>query len=674
LNQSSSNSTPVILKGDELQIVHKPTRRDFLLYTAGTAGFLYLSTLNTGCGGGGAQASGYAIDSKVVKTTDRVLSIRQFSKISSPNSGTGLCPLELSQISQYSKYGYGEYTYGSEGLEIVPRYDIVPSVFSSKSRSHLKKFANFFTITDIHITDKEAPNQLIAVQQADPTFGAPMTSIYSPIMMFTTHVLDAAVQTINALHETDPFDFGISLGDTCNCTQYNELRWYIDVLDGKVITPSSGAHLGAATISYQKPYKAAGLNPEIAWYQALGNHDHFFIGSIPVDADPTLKLRESYLSGNVWRVGDVLLPNSKPLAQTFPCIYDTFASVKAATYYGGVLNGETETGAIIDAGTPAAVGSQPVVAADKDRRSLLRSEWIEEFFKTSSAPVGHGFNLVDSSKGKDFACYSFVPKAEIPLKVIVLDDTQSEADGSHDIHGHGFLDDTRWKWLKDELKAGQDKNQLMIIAAHVPIAVASIGSEMEWWEPANDPNTTMKNAVTLTNLVSELQKYPNLLLWAAGHRHLNTVKALKPPTGKQESNPEMGFWQVETSSLRDFPQQFRTFEIYLNSDYSVSIITTNVDPAVADGTPAAVSRTYAIATQQIVQTNLQANTKNVTNVSGIPVDTMDPTRLQDGSEDKSILYGEVSGVWNCPSYNAELFKQLSQNMIGVLKEQFPATA
>ena len=32
----------------------------------------------------------------------------------------------------------------------------------------------------------------------------------------------------------------------------------------------------------------------------------------------------------------------------------------------------------------------------------------------------------------------------MPLKVIVLDVTQSEHDGSHDIHGHGFLDAKRW--------------------------------------------------------------------------------------------------------------------------------------------------------------------------------------------------------------------------------------
>jgi hypothetical protein len=46
--------------------------------------------------------------------------------------------------------------------------------------------------------------------------------------------------------------------------------------------------------------------------------------------------------------------------------------------------------------------------------------------------------------------------------------------------------------------------------------------------------------------------------------------------------PEKGFWHVETSSLRDLPQQFRTFEIYLNSDYAISIVATDVDPAVKD--------------------------------------------------------------------------------------------
>ena len=67
----------------------------------------------------------------------------------------------------------------------------------------------------------------------------------------------------------------------------------------------------------------------------------------------------------------------------------------------------------------------------------------------------------------------------------------------------------------------------------------------------------------------------------------------------QHVRPELGFWQIETASLRDFPQQLRTFEIVRNSDNTVSIFTTNVDPAVKEGSLAATSRSYAIAAQQI---------------------------------------------------------------------------
>lgn len=46
---------------------------------------------------------------------------------------------------------------------------------------------------------------------------------------------------------------------------------------------------------------------------------------------------------------------------------------------------------------------------------------------------------------------------------------------------------------------------------------------------------------------------------------------------------------------------------------------------------------------------------------------MDPTRPQDGTTDPSIRYGEVEGVPDCASYNAELFKQLTPKMIEVLR-------
>src|SRR6185295_15497529 len=108
-----------------------------------------------------------------------------------PNSGTGLSPSELPQISQYSKYGYGAYTYGGP-LQVKQRYDNMPHGYTNPSPVRLKQFANFFSISDIHITDKEAPNQLIYLQQEDPVNGGPNTTLYSPVMLYTTHVLDAA--------------------------------------------------------------------------------------------------------------------------------------------------------------------------------------------------------------------------------------------------------------------------------------------------------------------------------------------------------------------------------------------------------------------------------------------------------------------------------------------------
>jgi hypothetical protein len=238
----------------------------------------------------------------------------------------------------------------------------------------------------------------------------------------------------------------------------------------------------------------------------------------------------------------------------------------------------------------------------------------------------------------------------------------------------------------------------MIIAAHIPIAVVKIGDETEWWlgdrtaYPAAYPGdnwwtasiATTDNAVTLAELVATLQNTPNLLMWIAGHRHLNTVKAFISP---DPTHPEYGFWQVETSSLRDFPQQFRTFEIYLNSDYTISIKTINVDPAVKAGTPAATSRKYAIAAQQIVQNNARLNNPNPAIISAalpIPLPSMDPTRPQAGAQfpvpadnpntDPTILYGNVGPGPAVPynaSYNAILYKELSSTMKTYLQTLFP---
>jgi hypothetical protein len=266
------------------------TRRDFVKSVGIGIGAIQLA----GCGSGGSpqppnppapQVVSWPIARKVYTTAQQqVLPIALTP--STPQIGPG-------DVAQYAEYGYSAWKTGGPlphtlRKELAPGYSGAPNV---------ARLLSFFSISDIHIADKESPAQPIYIGWSAPygPSSAGLSSAYSPIILSTPHVLDAAVQTINVLHKITPFDFGLSLGDAANNTQYNELRWFIDVMDGKVIYPSSGAHVGAYTIDYQKPFQAAGLNPEIPWYQVIGNHDQFWMGSAFEDA----KTRNAHVSNTI---------------------------------------------------------------------------------------------------------------------------------------------------------------------------------------------------------------------------------------------------------------------------------------------------------------------------------------------------------------------------------------
>jgi metallophosphoesterase (TIGR03768 family) len=440
-------------------------------------------------------------------------------------------------------------------------------------------------MTDIHITDKESPAQVNYVGWSAP-YGPGskgLSGAYAPTILATTQVLDAAVQTINALHKKAPFDFGIALGDAINNTQYNELRWYIDVLDGKVITPSSGNHAGAGNIDYQKPFKAAGLNKAIPWYQTIGNHDQYMMGSY-YETDKT----------QAAHIGSTILNANEDTAAAA-----TPEAMAGTGFYMGVVDGTTPYGDIIGAGPQANFATPPKVVADPDRHSLVSAtstslNWMKEFFTTTSSPVGHGFTK--NNIKNDFTSYSFLPKPDVPIKVIVLDDTCKGIGQPN--YAYGCLDQTRLDWLTNELKNGQDNNQLMIISAHIPIntknpGIPSLFVKHDTTSVVNDIDTTPGS------LLAILHTYPNLMLWVSGHRHVNVVTPLLYNVADPNDHPENSFWEVETASLRDFPQQFRTFDIRRNSDNNISIVITNVDTAVVDGSPAAKSRGYAVASSRI---------------------------------------------------------------------------
>jgi metallophosphoesterase (TIGR03768 family) len=591
-----SGRSPVIIR-----------RRDFLKYCAGTAAVLGLefSTLGTlekvFAAGDGANiiVPSYPIDAEVYTTLQRtVVPTTPFS----PYPTQILTP---GQLSLYAPNGYGQWTPDQTGFAYHSP-DMATGLVSDQSVTDPSKaveLLSFFTISDVHICDKESPARpgYAGYNYPEPTTGPtgsppnyPIgnSSAYSGVILYTTQVLDAAVQTINAVHKVTPFDFGIALGDAADNTQYNELRWYIDVLDGKMIYPGSG-YKGGTNVGYQKPFQAAGLDKSIKWYQAIGNHDQFWMGSAKVSN----YIRNTLVGSHVLNIGPIT---------SLPPDFSTVLNERGSEL--GVIDGSTEFGELIDAGPVENFSNPPKVIADPRRRSLSMKQWMAQFFNTTSTPVGHGFTRNMVAEG--FACYSFNPLHNVPIKVIVLDDTDKVNCGAQ-----GALDPKRYNWLVKELQAGQDADELMIICSHIPVnpykqepmpSPGPLPPNPNWniWASTSNPSQAA--------LLETLHGYNNLILWIAGHVHRNTITPQPVTTDPTSPEYEYGFWEVETPSLRDFPQQFRRFEIALNTDNNISIFTYDVDVAVnpdplVDGSssPALTSRSYGIGSLQIFESLVQ---------------------------------------------------------------------
>ena len=264
----------------------------------------------------GKQPTSYPIDSKVYTTLDRTI-----VPVPVPSTSPKLYPYET---SKFASDGYGLWQYGP-GLGYEKRLEPMPSGYSTATLNHTANLLHFFTLTDAHIEDEKSPAQMLYFG-----YKGGNSSAYSPQILYTTQVLDAAVQTINALNKQKQFDFGIALGDAVNNAQYNELRWYIDVVDGKNVNPDSGVKddpIPGHNNDYQDEFKAAGLDKMIPWYQTIGNHDHLWMGSYPVID----YLRQAYTGSNVLVMGDLATEG-----------------INSRTDYTGVIDGRTPDGEMID--------------------------------------------------------------------------------------------------------------------------------------------------------------------------------------------------------------------------------------------------------------------------------------------------------------------------------------
>ncbi len=434
----------------------------------------------------------------------------------------------------------------------------------------------FVQISDVHVVDAQSPLRVEWTDRYDdpdaPVAPGLFGSAYRPQEMLTAQVAESMVRQVNAVRRGPAtgrrLDLVVQTGDNSDNSQLNEVRWNIDVLDGGRVTPDSGDPTrfeGVADddpASYDRsywhpegtpagarddlprsrygfpvvpglldaaraPFRAQGLR--LPWYTAFGNHDGLVQGNFPL-----VELFDGIARGGL----KVISPPP---------------GLSAGDVTEALSTGQVE--ALL--GELASSPGTKQVTPDDDRRLLSRAALVEEHFRTSGLPVGHGFTARNRADGT--AYYSFDRGL---FRFVVLDTVNPNGESG------GSLDASQFAWLERLLARSTDR--YVVVASHhsstsMDNALVGTGGDVE-------------PRVLGPEVVAALLAAPTVIAWVNGHSHRNRVT----PHAREGGG---GFWEVNTASHIDWPQQSRIIEVADNRDGTLSVLTTVLDHAAPLGAP-----------------------------------------------------------------------------------------
>ena len=425
-------------------------------------------------------------------------------------------------------------------------------------------------ITDLQIADVQSPTRFEFLNRlfADPRY-AQIVPVQRPQEALTVHAVDATVRTLNAVRcpatGLAP-QFAVTTGDAIDNAQWNELQNFFALFDGGLTAPNSGgpSYQGVQALDWPddifwKPDGAGpggpdvfrrefgfphhpGLLPRalrefeadglaIPWLSCFGNHEALNQG-VGVQTEG---------------IARALTGDRKPLG-----LREGFDHDRALELF------TRRPEVFMD-------GPSRRIIADPGRRPITRREFVEAHFRPGTRPHGHGFCERNRRDGTAYYTYDTTD-----VRLIALD-TNCLAGGAA-----GCLDRGQAAWLERQLaevhsvyeaadgsqiRTGNE-DRLVVLFSHHGIDTLT---NTEHAGPDTGP------LLGAEEILAQLHRFPNVVLWLNGHTHLNAVRARYNP-----GNPVRGFWEVTTCAVIDWPCQTRLVE-FVDRDSYLSIVCTMVD-------------------------------------------------------------------------------------------------
>ncbi len=457
------------------------------------------------------------------------------------------------------------------GWPLVVRADLADG--SSGRDDRRVALASLAHLTDLHIVDAQSP---VRFEYLHPF----LRSAHRPQETLGVAGAVSLVRRINSLPAGPfggrPLDVAVTTGDNTDNHERVELDWHLRVLSGGHITPDTGAigryegvqNSGAelywnpdspAPDSYKRrgfphapgllaaaiaPLSSPGL--AVPWYCAFGNHDDSVVGALPAGIEPL----DALYTGR-HKIEGMDAARARALAQH-------------------VVAGRLSARDLFDLVRGA--GMVRRVTPDERRRPFDRAGFVQAHLDpahTGPGPRGHGFDDGAADGREVFSAFPIAPG----VLCVSLDTTNPAG------FVNGSLGDGQLRWLERTLRAvssrhydadgnltrRQVSDQLVLVFSHHTSAT------MDNLVP--DPDRPLERRHDGAALVALLSRFPNVVAWVNGHSHRNQITAHRGPT------PDRSFWEVNTASHIDFPQQARVIELLDNRDGTVSLFTTLIEAA-----------------------------------------------------------------------------------------------